>query len=94
MIRRLEAQRIHRPGGLGAGRAPRGEAKGLFLEGHGDIGAAGRAALAAMKERTAAAKPSCRREDRLVADVLPGLRGEQRVDARRLAVADRVANTA
>jgi hypothetical protein len=30
-------------------------------------------------------------EDGLVADVLPGLGGEQGVDARRLAVADRVA---
>ena len=34
-----ESEGVHRAGGLGARRAPGGEAVGVFLERHGDVGA-------------------------------------------------------
>jgi hypothetical protein len=86
----IEAQGIDRAGGFGARRADGGEAKGLFLEGHGDVGAACAGVVAGAEGFDRRREAILVGEDRLVADVLPGLRREQGMDARRLAVADRI----
>src|SRR5690606_39364714 len=80
-------QRIYRPGATRTLGQLVGQPPGLFLEGHGDIGAT------AVHEEPAreAGEILQRRQQRLIAERLARLLGEQPVDLRRLAVADGIA---
>jgi hypothetical protein len=84
-------KRVDRRGKLGAHAQASRQTKSLFLERHGDIGAA---ATGGDKSPHAGGETVDRRQQCLVAEVLPALRGKGRVDQRRLAVADGIAENA
>ena len=83
----VEYQGVDGAGALCPGGQAVGEAEGFFLERHRDVGPA---PAVGGELGNALRKTLERREDRLVAHVLPTLAGERGMDLRRLGVGDRV----
>ena len=85
----VEGERVDRASRLRTRGVAVGEREGLELEGDGDV----QATPAVGAEAGDGLDEAVRRcQQRLIAQVLPGLLGEGRVDLRRLAVGDRVAD--